>query len=143
MQIIKALEAIQRIRGEDDCLIYGELQILIDTIKAAVKNCEENIPKIYGFGNITIQTEPGGVCEVIEVERTPWQPIGTQPTDEWVILATTGGWVGEAIYGEDEENPQWRWKGAASREYIHQNFTPLGWQPLPASPEIQSEEEEI
>lgn len=131
--IIKAIEAIQRIRGRDDYLIYMELQRPIDTIRSSGA-------EIYVFGNITTQTEPG---EVLNIERTAWQPIGTQPHDKGVILATTGGWVGEAVYGEDEENPQWRWKGAASRQYIHQNFKPLGWQDLPASPELRSEQEEI
>ena len=57
-----------------------------------------------------------------------WRPLSTAPTDEWVILATSGGWVGEAIYGEDEDAPSWRWsQGQAPIT----SFTPLGWMPLP------------
>lgn len=58
-----------------------------------------------------------------------FQPIATAPIDEPVLLATTGDWVGEAVYGEDEENPSWRW--IAENEPIHPNFKPLGWMPFP------------
>ena len=62
-----------------------------------------------------------------------YRPISTAPTDEWVILATSGDWVGQAIYGEDEENPTWRWVEGP----LHPDHKPLGWMPLP--PPIQSE----
>lgn len=58
-------------------------------------------------------------------------PIKDAPIDECVILATSGGWVGEAIYGEDAEQPAWRW--IHSQEPLHPNLTPLGWTPLPAA----------
>lgn len=60
-----------------------------------------------------------------------WHSIGTQPIDEFVILATTGGWVGEAVFGECDNN-QWRWK--ESQEPIHENHKPLGWMELPEHP---------
>ncbi len=74
------------------------------------------------------------VAEKAEAEAlkltTRWRPIATAPLDEWVLLATTGEWVGEAIFGEDAESPSWRWAG--EKAPIHANYTPLGWQPLDA-----------
>ena len=64
-----------------------------------------------------------------------WQPIGTQPVDEWVLLATTGGWVMQAVYGEEEENPRWRWGGGP---YVHPDTVPLAWMPLPSHPAHQT-----
>jgi hypothetical protein len=58
-----------------------------------------------------------------------FRPLSTAPIDEWVLLATAGGWVGQAIYGEDEEAPRWRW--ADSTAPIHADLPPLGWMPLP------------
>ena len=58
-----------------------------------------------------------------------WRPISTAPVDEHVLLATTGGWVGGAIFGEDEEEPTWRW--VDNTKPLHPKFTPLGWMPLP------------
>lgn len=56
-------------------------------------------------------------------------PLRDAPEDEWVILATTGGWVGQAIWAEDATYPRWRW--ADSGLYIHPDLTPLGWMPMP------------
>ena len=58
-----------------------------------------------------------------------FRPLKNAPVDEHVLLATTGEWVGEAVYGEDEENPFWRW--IAEKGPIHPNLKPLGWMPLP------------
>lgn len=71
--------------------------------------------------------------------RGNWQPIETAPEDEAVILATTGGWVGQASKsfqhpGEDECH--WCWAGR--EEPIHENHVPLAWQPLPSPPEVKS-----
>jgi hypothetical protein len=66
-----------------------------------------------------------------------WLPIETAPVDAWVLLATSGEWVGQAIWGEDEENPFWRWHGG--NDPIHANLKPLGWRPLP--PPIDNEVE--
>lgn len=57
-----------------------------------------------------------------------WHPIEKAPVDEFVLLADSGGYVSQAIYGEDEENPRWR---LASGEYLHANFKPLAWMPMP------------
>jgi hypothetical protein len=58
-----------------------------------------------------------------------WQPIEKAPIDEWVLLADSGGYVSQAIFGEDEENPRWR---LAAGHYLHQNFTALAWMLMPA-----------
>ena len=71
-----------------------------------------------------IQSQPA----IARGETNIWQPISTAPIDEWVILATTGDWVGQAAYGEDKENPKWRW---AESDDVHPDHTPLGWMPLP------------
>lgn len=62
-----------------------------------------------------------------------WRDLKDAPIDEWVILATTGDWVGQAIFGENEENPTWRW--AFAKEPMHPNLEPLYWMPLPAHPD--------
>ena len=64
-----------------------------------------------------------------------WHPIKEAPIDEWVILATWGGHVGEAIYGEDEEKPQWRWAHGLNN-FVHEKLTPLKWMPLPTHPDF-------
>ena len=74
-----------------------------------------------------------------DIERavtvSEWQPIEAAPVDEWVILATWGGHVGEAIYGEDEENPQWRWAPDPATVFLHPKLTPLKWMRLPSHPQ--------
>ena len=60
--------------------------------------------------------------------KEKWQPIETAPVDEWVLLSDSGGYVSQAIYGEDEENPRWRFP---SNIYLHENFQPLAWRPMP------------
>lgn len=72
-----------------------------------------------------------------------WHPIEKAPVDEFVLLADSGGYVSQAIYGEDEENPRWR---LANGQYLHTNFVPLGWMPMPeysGSPKKQSLAEDI
>ena len=72
---------------------------------------------------------------------TEWLNVKDAPKEEWVILATTGGWVGQATleywgpngFGEPEgAELKWFWHG--SKEPIHDNHIPLGWQPMPAPP---------
>lgn len=60
--------------------------------------------------------------------REAWQPIEKAPIDEWVLLADSGNYVSQAVYGEDEENPRWR---LANGQYLHANFKPLAWMPMP------------
>ena len=57
-----------------------------------------------------------------------WNKIENAPSDEWVLLADIGGYVSQAIYGEEEENPRWR---LANGEYLHSNFKPLAWMHMP------------
>lgn len=69
-----------------------------------------------------------------------WQPMESAPEDEAVILATTGGWVGQASKsfqhpGEDE--CRWAWAGA--EEPLNENLVPVAWQPLPPHPAIGAE----
>ena len=61
------------------------------------------------------------------------------PIDELLILATTGGHVGEAIYGEDEEKPGWRWV-AGLNNMLHKNHTPVAWMHMPKHPEDAQKE---
>ena len=66
----------------------------------------------------------------MSAEKFPaWLPLSSAPTDEHVLLATTKGWVGGAIYGEDEEEPTWRW--VDNKSPLHPSIKPLGWMPLP------------
>lgn len=58
------------------------------------------------------------------------QPLDKAPTDEWVLLADSGGYVNQAIFGEDEENPRWRLAGGG---FLHPNFEPLWWMPMPVN----------
>lgn len=61
-----------------------------------------------------------------------WRPITTAPDDEAVILATEGGWVGQASksyqYPHDDEL-HWCWAGANGP--LHQTLKPVAWMPLP------------
>lgn len=62
------------------------------------------------------------------VPTSPWQDIATAPEDEWLLVATTGGWVGEAMHIASE----WKW---ASGHVFHSDIVPLKWMPLPEHPE--------
>ncbi|WP_089177185.1 hypothetical protein [Bosea sp. AS-1] len=61
-------------------------------------------------------------------QLSPWRDLASAPEDEWVLLATTGGWVGEAMVIEGE----WKW---ASGNVFHSDIVPLKWMPLPEHPE--------
>ena len=71
---------------------------------------------------------------VVAAIENPWHPIENPPIDEWILLADSGGYVSQAIYGEDEENPRWR---LANGQYLHANFEPLAWMPMPEYPGSQ------
>ena len=109
---------------------FGDLPQEIITDKDAVAYMKNTCPFVFRAYE--------AVTEEIMQTVSQWQPIGTQPDDQWVLLATTSGWVGEAVYGEDEENPQWRWKSDKPGLYVHENHKPLGWQSLPKSPESEA-----
>lgn len=57
-----------------------------------------------------------------------WRPLNTATEDEWILVATTGGWVGEAMVLDGE----WRWAGGHA---FHPDIVPLKWMPLPEHPE--------
>jgi hypothetical protein len=57
-----------------------------------------------------------------------WQDISTPPEDEWLLVATSGGWVGEAMVLDGE----WKW---ASGHVFHSDIVPLKWMPLPEHPD--------
>lgn len=60
-----------------------------------------------------------------------WQPIETAPEDEWVILATSGEHVGEALFILFEDERYWKW---ASGFTVSPEHVPLAWMPLPPPP---------
>lgn len=60
---------------------------------------------------------------------TVWRDIGSAPEDERILVATSGGWVGEASLADGE----WRWSG--SGHVLHSNTVPLKWMPLPEHPD--------
>lgn len=58
-----------------------------------------------------------------------WQPISTAPEHEHVLLATTGGHVGEAVMLLDEDTGRQKWTWADCP--VHEGHKPLGWQHMP------------
>lgn len=60
-----------------------------------------------------------------------WHSIDAAPEDEWVILATSGEHVGQALMLVDEDTGQqtWNWYGGSP---VHPNLKPLGWQRMPS-----------
>lgn len=61
--------------------------------------------------------------------------LSAAPAGESVILATSGGHVGEAI-APDQSDPDDGWFWAASGfTPLHPNHTPIAWQPLPRHPD--------
>jgi len=58
-----------------------------------------------------------------------WRSIDTAPEDQHVILATSGGFVGEAIMLRDEATGAQKWAWALGP--VHENHRPYGWKPLP------------
>lgn len=58
-----------------------------------------------------------------------WRPIDSAPEDEHVILATSGGHVGEALMLHDEDTGQQKWTWALGP--VHPAHIPLGWKPMP------------
>lgn len=70
------------------------------------------------------------------IESDGWQTMETAPRDENVLLATSGGWVGEARF-ELMHDQTWDWIWA-SGSIVHEQHKKLGWRPLPAPPEPTS-----
>lgn len=68
-------------------------------------------------------------------ESDGWQTMETAPRDENVLLATSGGWVGEARF-ELMHDQTWDWIWA-SGSIVHEQHKKLGWRPLPAPPETK------
>ena len=58
-----------------------------------------------------------------------WRSVDTAPEDQHVILATSGGHVGEAIMLIDEDTGTRKWAWAMGP--VHHHHTPFGWMPLP------------
>ena len=77
-----------------------------------------------------------GIAAALEATARPtpdsyWHSIDTAPEDQHVILATTGGFVGEAIMLLDETTGKQKWAWALGP--VHPNHVPLGWQHMPAA----------
>lgn len=60
-----------------------------------------------------------------------WRSIDTAPEDQHVILATSGGFVGEAIMLLDDDTGRQKWTWAHGP--VHENHAPLGWMPMPSA----------
>ncbi len=60
-----------------------------------------------------------------------WRSTDTAPEDVPVILATSGGHVGEAIMLIDEDTGKQKWAWALGP--VHPNHEPYGWQPMPSA----------
>lgn len=67
----------------------------------------------------------------------PWLDLASAPQDEWVLLATTGGWVGEALMLRNEETGEQRWQWVSGNK-LNSKLIPLKWMPMPAHPEASS-----
>ena len=71
------------------------------------------------------------IIQVVEnaLPYAGWLPIDSAPEDEHVILATSGGHVGEAVMLRDEDagEPKWTWALGP----VHPDHKPLGWKPMP------------
>lgn len=74
-----------------------------------------------------ITTPPAPVA----ASAVEWRPIHTAPEDTHVILATRGGFVGEALMIRDEDTGRQKWTWALGP--VHPNHVPLGWMPMPSS----------
>lgn len=72
---------------------------------------------------------PNDPENVPEKENIRWRSIDTAPEDHHVILATAGGFVGEAIMLIDEDTGSQKWAWALGP--VHPNHEPYGWMPLP------------
>ena len=76
-------------------------------------------------------SEPVAVTEAIP-NWNGWRSIDTAPEDKHVILATSGGHVGEAIMLIDEDTGQQKWAWALGP--LHPNHIPYGWMPFQEPP---------
>lgn len=65
---------------------------------------------------------------------SPWLHLESAPEDQWVLLATTGGWVGEALMLRSEETGKQLWQWSSGKR-INEKLAPLKWMPLPEHPE--------
>ena len=152
-----------KIHQDEDCLIgYPSLLCEICDGKGVVpspraQSLEEALRNLLH----AVCGETGFANAVRQVSRLPWpwpsldiaeaaaiRALSSQPVaDGWlpmdhpdlpddgttVILATTGGHVGEAVPPDtQDDDDDWYWCGAACR--INKNHKPIAWRPLPASP---------
>lgn len=82
--------------------------------------------------------EIDSVLSLLAAERAKaaWRPMKAAPDDEPCILASSGGYVGEAVKDYPVSRSDeliWRWAGRS--EPIHENLYPLlGWLPMPVPP---------
>ena len=82
--------------------------------------------------------DPAALTErpVAPVVADGWNyDMSAAPSDESVIISTTGGWIGEAMLiwcGE-----VWSWCWAGTLQPLHHNHKPTAWHHLPAPPAKQ------
>lgn len=85
------------------------------------------------------KARPSQWAQTLSIEALAWLdnhgfagylPMDKAPEDDNVILATTGGHVGEAIMLVDQDTGAqcWTW---ANGKPLHANHKPLGWLPMP------------
>lgn len=72
-----------------------------------------------------------------------WRDMESAPNEEWVIIATDGGWVGQACrewygpngLGEPQDGElRWFWAGSNNLQPIHEKHKPIKWSPMPKHP---------
>lgn len=98
----------------------------------------ESVMRSYAYA--VFHKERPAALSLVPPMPSAFRPPETAPEDEPVILATSGGWIGEAwmLVNEDTGQQEWWWvgrdpQGKERRADLH--FQLLGWQPMPAHPD--------
>lgn len=73
----------------------------------------------------------GAIVRIVtdSMPSSGWRDVGDAPEDEHVILATSGGHVGEAIMLRDEDTGTQKWAWAIGP--VHESHKPLAWKAMP------------
>lgn len=85
--------------------LWGEIDVNVEDLRAVLAS-PAPVPNYFG-----------------------WRSIDTAPEDEHIILATSGGFVGEALMLIDEDTGRQKWTWALGP--VHEKHVLYGWMPLP------------